>query len=73
MFRWLGAGALTIVVLVTILVVVAIPLLLVYRSSCPDGGDRATRYSVVLPWNDPPDECRNHERGLQVVTDAIGL
>ena len=73
MFRWLGAGALTIVVVVVILVVVAIPLLFVYRSQCPDGGELATSYSVVPPWDNPPEECRNHQRGFDVLTDEIGL
>jgi hypothetical protein len=73
MFRWLGASALTIVVVVVIVLVVAIPLLLVYRSGCPDNGERATRYSVVLPWNDPPEECRNHQPGYEIVVDELGL
>lgn len=73
MFRWLGAGALTIVVIVLILVVIAVPLLFVYRSQCPENGERATTYNVVPPWDDPPRECGDHERGFEVLTDAIGL
>ncbi len=53
--------------------VVAIPLLFVYRSQCPDGGELSTAYSFVPPWDDPDRECRNHQRGFEVVTDEIGL
>lgn len=73
MFRWLGASFLTILALVVILVVVAIPLLFVYRSQCPDGGKLSTSYSFVAPWDDPDRDCRNHQRGFEVVTDEIGL
>jgi hypothetical protein len=73
MFRWLGASFLTILALVVILVVVAIPLLFVYRSQCPDGGELSTAYSFVPPWDDPDRKCRNHQRGFEVVTDEIGL
>jgi hypothetical protein len=73
MFRFIGASALTVVAVVLILVVVAVPLLLVYRSGCPDDGGLATRYSFVLPWNDPPQECRNHQQGFEVLTEEVGL
>lgn len=73
MGRWLGAGALVAVAIVVIVAVAAVPLVLVYQSNCPDGPSRATEYSFVLPWNDPPAECRDHRRGFEVVTDEIGL
>ncbi len=73
MFRWLGAKALTILALAVVLVVVAIPLLFVYRSQCRDGDEPATSYSVVPPWDDPDKQCRNHQRGFEVITDEIGL
>ncbi|HEV2075924.1 MAG TPA: hypothetical protein VGR10_06765 [Thermoleophilaceae bacterium] len=68
MGRRLGAGALTLVVLAVIVVVALVPLLLVYRSQCPvGGGETKSRYSIVLPWNDPPGECRQHEQGIDIV------
>ncbi len=66
--------------LVTVVVVAALaaaPLFTVYRSSCREGegrrADTAKRYSVVLPWNEPPKECRNHMNGYEILTDALGL
>lgn len=73
MFRFLGAGVLTIVTIVLIVVVAAVPLLFVYRSSCPEGDGRSTSYSFVAPWNDPPSRCSNHQRGFEVVRDEVGL
>lgn len=65
--------------LVTIVVVAALaaaPLFTVYRSSCREGEGRraqtANRYSFVLPWNEPPKECRNHKNGFEILTNALG-
>ena len=65
--------------LVTLAVVVAlisIPLVTLYQSSCREGGkrkERETRYSFVLPWKDPPAECRNHKSGLDLAREELGL
>ena len=62
--------------MVAVLVIVAIalvPLFLVYKSTCGRGDDRRTEYSLVLPWNDPPADCRSNESGFDVVKDAVGL
>ena len=66
--------------LVTVVVVAALaaaPLFTVYRSSCREGEGRraqnAKRYSFVLPWNDPPEECRSHMNGYAILRDALGL
>ncbi len=71
--RFLGAGAMTLVAVLFIAAVVAIPLLFVYRSSCPDRGGQRTEYSFVPPWDDPPSDCGDHQRGFEVLTDEIGL
>lgn len=73
MLRALRTAALTAVVVVVILVVVAIPLLFVYRSTCPGPAGDDDSYSFVPPWDDPPQECRDHERGIEVVADEVGL
>jgi hypothetical protein len=67
----LGAGALILVVVGVIAVVALIPLLLVYRSTCPEGDSQVTTYSFVLPWSEPPAECRNHQSGLDLVREQL--
>ena len=75
--RRIRTGGSLIVVLVVIAAVVAIPLFTIYQSRCGGGGkgngNRETRYSFVLPWNDPPEECRRHRNGFELVKDEIGL
>jgi hypothetical protein len=71
--RLLGSGALIVVAIVVIAVIVAIPLITVYKSKCGSGDDRETEYSFVLPWNDPSEDCRDHQNGFEIVTDAVGL
>ncbi len=73
MVRRLGAGALTAIVLVVIVAVAAVPLVLVYKSTCREGDEQASRYSFVPPWDDPPADCRNHRRGYELVEDELGL
>ena len=78
MRRRFGAVALTLAAIVVIAVVVSVPLFTIYKSTCREGdrGRRAgteARYSFVLPWNDPPKECRNHRNGLRLVRDELGL
>jgi hypothetical protein len=54
---------------------VSVPLVVVYRSRCPDGDGRGreTRWTFVAPWDDPPRECRKHENGFEVIRDELGL
>lgn len=73
MLNRLGTLALVAAVVVVILVVAAIPLFLVYRSSCREGGETVTRYDVVLPWNEPPSGCADSERGIDIVADELSL
>ncbi len=73
MVRILGGGLLTLVVIAVILVVAVIPLLFVFRSTCQEGGERATKYSLVPPWDDPPADCRDNQRGYEFLLDEIGL
>lgn len=71
--RFLGAGVLTLAAIAIIVVVVAVPLVFVFRSSCPDQGGVRTEYTFVPPWDDPPSDCRQHERGYEILLDEIGL
>ncbi len=73
MVRRLGTGALTLLVLVVIVAVAAVPLLFVYKSTCKVSDGREDRYSFVPPWDDLPSECRNHRRGIELVGDELGL
>ncbi len=64
------------VTIVVILVLASIPLFTLYQSECREGGDRGkreTRYSVVAPWNDPPEDCRRNKSGLDLVREGVGL
>ena len=56
-----------------IVVIALVPLFLVYRSICGKGDDRSSEYSFVLPWNEPPPECRDSQNGFAIVRDAVGL
>jgi hypothetical protein len=73
MFRILGGGVLTLVVVVVIVLVALVPLLLIFRSTCEDRDDTETRYSFVAPWDDPPAECRDHQRAYEFLLDEVGL
>jgi hypothetical protein len=73
MRRSLAVGARLVAILVVIAILVATPLVMVYRSTdCRDGGDEV-RYSVVLPWDDPEVDCRKHERGFDLLRSELGL
>ena len=69
----LGGGALTVVTLAAVVGLCSLPLFAVYQSTCGRGENRATRYSFVPPWDDPPDECRRHRSGFRIVKDAVGV
>ena len=73
MLRTAGAGLLTLVTVVVIVIVAAVPLLLVHRSTCREAGEQVQIYSFVLPWDEPPQDCRDHQRGIEVVAEEIGL
>lgn len=73
MLRRLGTSALVLAVIAVIVLVAAIPLFLVYRSSCQEGGGTVTRYDFVLPWNEPPAGCAESERGIDIVADELSL
>jgi hypothetical protein len=49
--------------------VVAVPLVVIYRSHC----DGEIRYNVVPPWNDPPKECTRHQSGLDLLRKEVGI
>ena len=63
------------VILSLILALVVLPLVSVYRSTCPSArGGTHREYSFVAPFGgDPPADCRNHKSGLTIVREAIGL
>ncbi len=69
----MGSGALIAIVLVVIVVIALVPLFLVYKGTCGSGQDRATEYNIVLPWNDPPADCRGTQTGFDIVKEAVGL
>jgi hypothetical protein len=71
--RRLGTGALTAIVVAVIVVVAAVPLLVVYKSTCDGRGETETRYSFVPPWDDPPADCQNHRRGFELLRDELSL
>ena len=73
MARILGGGALTLVVVVVIVIVALVPLVFVFRSTCEDRGETETRYSFVPPWDDPPADCRDNQRGYDFLLEEIGL
>ena len=72
MRRLFGSGF-VLVVLAVIVVIALVPLFLVYKSTCGSGDERRTEYNLVLPWNEPPANCRDDMTGFQIVTDAVGL
>ena len=57
------------VILVLAAALVAVPLLVVYRSDCRD---ERTSYSVVAPWDDAPRGCRN-DNGFEILRGELGL
>jgi hypothetical protein len=67
--RTLGSAALIAVAVVVIVLVALVPLLFVYRSTCPEGEAQVTSYSFVPPWSEPPAECRAHQSGLDLVRE----
>lgn len=73
MIRRLGTTALVVAVIAVIVVVAVIPLFLVYRSRCAEGGETVTRYDFVLPWNEPPAGCAESDRGIDIVADELSL
>jgi hypothetical protein len=60
-------------ILAVIGIVVAAPLVMVYRSTDCRGRGDDVRYSVVAPWDDPEVDCREHERGLDLLRTELGL
>ena len=68
-----GTSARLLVFFAIALALISVPLLVVYRSQCRDGGGRETRWTFVPPWDDPPGECRQHDNGFQVILDETGL
>ena len=73
MGRLLGSGILIVIAIAVIVVIALVPLFTIYKSSCGKGAERETAYNFVLPWNDPPADCRDAESGFEIVKDAVGL
>lgn len=69
----MGSGLLIVSAIVVIVLIALVPLFTIYKSSCGRGDERETQYNFVLPWNDPPAECRDAQSGFEIVTDAVGL
>ena len=68
-----GAGWRMILFLAVIAALVVAPLFLVYRSKCLEDGKRVDSWSFVVPWDDPPSDCRRHQNGFEVLKDEVGL
>jgi hypothetical protein len=62
-----------VLILAVIGVLVAAPLVMVYRSTGCRGEGDDVRYSVVAPWDDPELDCREHERGFDLIRSEVGL
>ena len=72
--RMLSGTLIRIVIFFAIIAaLIAVPLITVYKSRCRENRKDRTRYSFVLPWDDPPKECRRHQSGLEIVRDYVGL
>jgi hypothetical protein len=69
--RGLSAGVLVLLTILVILVIAAVPLIVVYRSTCPSPNGTATQYSVVPPWSEPPEGCTDHQQGFDILVDAL--
>jgi hypothetical protein len=69
----LGAGVRLVIFVVVIAALAAAPLFLVYRSKCLEEGKRVDSWSLVMPWDDPPSDCRGHQNGFEVLKDDLGL
>lgn len=65
-----GAGLLTALVVVLLIVAIAVPLTTIYRSKC---AGRERSWSFVAPWDDPPADCRGHQRGYEILKDELGI
>jgi hypothetical protein len=69
----LGTGVRLILIVALLAVLVAIPLVTVYRSTRCEGERRSARYEFVPPWDDPPAECRRNQSGFDLIRDELGL
>ena len=69
----MGGGILIVLAIVVIVVIALVPLFTIYKSTCGKGDEQETQYNFVLPWNDPPAECRDDQSGFEIVKDAVGL
>ena len=67
MRRQAGTAGRLLVALLIFVTVVTAPLLMIYRSSCPQRGIERQRWSFVPPGGDKPEGCRDHQSGLQVL------
>ena len=68
-----GAGVRLVIFFVLIAALAIAPLFLVYRSKCVEDGKRVDSWSLVMPWDDPPSDCRRHQNGFEVLKDEVGL
>lgn len=71
----LGGGVIAVIVIVVALAVLAGALGTVYRSTCGSGFDERSRYSFVIPGQEPslPDECRDPRSGLSILRQTFNL
>lgn len=69
----ISTGARFVIFLVVAAALVATPLSVVYRSKCVENGKLVDSWSFVAPWDDPPSDCREHQSGLEVLRDEVGL
>lgn len=69
---FLSSGVRFVVIVLLIVAAIALPLAVVYRSTCPDEGGAQVRWSFVPPFDEPPEECRGHQDGFQVILDEVG-
>jgi hypothetical protein len=67
---YLGASVRFVLIVAVLVALVAVPLVTIYRSRCERG---QVQYSFVLPWDDPPAECRRHESGFEILRSELGL
>jgi hypothetical protein len=56
-----------------IVALAAAPLFFVQRSKCRERGKERTRWSFVMPGDEPPRGCRGEQNGFEILRDYVGL
>ena len=74
MLRLLSTTIRLAVILVVIVALMSLPLVTIHRSRCTEDRKPVTRWSFVLPWDDPENgDCHEHQNGFEVLREEAGL